>query len=89
MNVNSVDYLSVYQNRHKEKEGKQSLADRRQFILNDLGYHVKFNYNSSPVSLDSCELLMAAAGKTLSQFRYQDTIIMYVCNRLSIKLWYL
>ena len=57
MNVYSVNYLSVYQNWHKEKEAKQSLAGSRQFILNDLGYHVKFNYSSSPVSLDLYELL--------------------------------
>ena len=86
MNVYSVNYLSVYQNRHKEKEAKQSLAGSRQFILNDLGYHVKFNYSSSPVSLDLYELLTPAGGEPMSQFSYQDTIIKSVCNKLSIKV---
>ena len=86
-NKNLVWCLSYDKHWRKKNQSKQSLPDRRKLMLDLLGYHVKFNYNSSPVSLDLYELLTPAASEPLSQFRYQDTIIKSVCNKLSIKVW--
>lgn len=56
-----INCLSFNKARKKEKQSKQSLTGKGQFMFNEMGCHVKSNYSNSPVSLDMCELILAAA----------------------------